>query len=200
MVLGSAKELKEHADMMRKMPEMEHADANQITVDPEKAGELIWQITKQMPAILISPVYNRAILKPARKARLRLNKYVYIKQGNDMKTVAVLFAAVLVLVAPLSIMAADQMPGMDHATMQGMNTSEPTGAMTSGEVKKIDKDAGKITIKHGPLTNLDMPAMTMVFRVKDPTMVDQINVGDKISFVAEKVNGALTVTKLQPAN
>lgn len=46
MVLGSMKELKEHAAMMRKMPEMEHADPNQVTVDPGKTGEMVWQFTK----------------------------------------------------------------------------------------------------------------------------------------------------------
>ena len=67
----------------------------------------------------------------------------------------------------------------------------------SGEVKQIDKSAGKITIKHGPLANLDMPPMTMVFRVKDAAMLDQVTVGDKVDFVAEKVNGAFTVTRLE---
>jgi len=72
-------------------------------------------------------------------------------------------------------------------------------ASISGEVKKIDESAGKITIKHGPLANLDMPAMTMVFRVKEPAMLDQVKAGDKITFLAEKVNGALTVTQLELA-
>ncbi|MBU7443005.1 copper-binding protein, partial [Paraburkholderia fungorum] len=57
--------------------------------------------------------------------------------------------------------------------------------------------AGKLTIKHGPLENLGMDAMTMVFKVKDPSMISQVKVGDKIDFVAEEVDGALTVTKLQ---
>ncbi|WP_317204165.1 copper-binding protein [Janthinobacterium sp.] len=69
--------------------------------------------------------------------------------------------------------------------------------MSDGEVKKIDKEAGKITLKHGPLANLDMPPMTMVFRVKDPAMLDQVKVGDKVSFVAEKVAGQLTVTHIE---
>lgn len=70
-------------------------------------------------------------------------------------------------------------------------------AMADGEVKKIDKDAGKMTIKHGPLASLDMPPMTMVFRVKDAAMLDQVNPGDKIKFSTEKINGALTVTVLE---
>ncbi len=72
--------------------------------------------------------------------------------------------------------------------------------MSSGEVKKVDKDAGKITIKHGPLANLGMRGMTMVFHVADPAMLDQVKAGDKIAFIAEKRNGALVVTKMEAAN
>ncbi|WP_416047234.1 copper-binding protein [Cupriavidus basilensis] len=70
-------------------------------------------------------------------------------------------------------------------------------SISEGEVKKVDASAGKLTIKHGPLTNWDMGAMTMVFRVKDPEMLTQVKEGDKIKFIAEKVNGALTVMTLQ---
>jgi Cu(I)/Ag(I) efflux system periplasmic protein CusF len=72
--------------------------------------------------------------------------------------------------------------------------------MTAGEVKKVDKDAGKITIKHGPLSNLEMPAMTMVFRVKDPAMLDQVKEGDKVKFIATRANGAITVIQLEREN
>ncbi|KJK01509.1 RND transporter [Burkholderiaceae bacterium 26] len=69
--------------------------------------------------------------------------------------------------------------------------------MSHGEIRKVDTSAGKLTIKHGPLENLGMDGMTMVFRVKDPAMLEQVSVGDKIDFVAEQVNGALTVVKMQ---
>lgn len=79
-------------------------------------------------------------------------------------------------------------------------TASPTdAAFAEGEVKKVDKSAGKVTIKHGPLTSLDMPAMTMVFRVKDPAMLDQMKTGDNIRFKADKVQGAYTVTEYQAA-
>jgi Cu/Ag efflux protein CusF len=71
--------------------------------------------------------------------------------------------------------------------------------LASGEVKKIDKSAGKITIKHGRLYRLDMAPMTMVFRVSDPKMLDQVQVGDKIRFDADKVKGAMTVVKMEAA-
>ncbi len=70
--------------------------------------------------------------------------------------------------------------------------------MTSGVVKKVDKGAGKVTIRHAPLKNLGMPQMTMVFRVKDPAMLDRLKEGDKILFVADKVNGAFTVMSFEP--
>lgn len=76
-------------------------------------------------------------------------------------------------------------------------TTTASNSMSSGEVKKVDKSAGKVTIKHGPLKNIRMDAMTMVFRVKEPSMLEQVKAGDKINFVAEEPNGQLTVTKLE---
>lgn len=72
--------------------------------------------------------------------------------------------------------------------------------MTDGEVKKIDLDAGKITIKHGEIKHLEMPPMTMVFRVADPKTLDQVKAGDKVRFVVDKVDGQYTVTKIEPKN
>lgn len=66
-----------------------------------------------------------------------------------------------------------------------------------GQVMKIDEPAGKITLKHGPIKNLDMDAMTMVFRVKEAAMLKTVKVGDTVKFEAERVNGAITVTKIQ---
>jgi len=72
--------------------------------------------------------------------------------------------------------------------------------MSTGEVKKVDQAAGKLTIKHGPLKNLGMDGMTMIFRVQDPAMLDQVKVGDRIAFVAEQPKGQLTVIRLQKLN
>jgi Cu/Ag efflux protein CusF len=71
--------------------------------------------------------------------------------------------------------------------------------LSDGEVRKIDKDTKKITIKHGELKNLDMPAMTMVFQVKDPALLDKAKVGDKIKFKAEKVTGGFAATEIEVA-
>lgn len=70
-------------------------------------------------------------------------------------------------------------------------------ALTEGEVRKVDKDAKKITIRHGAIVNLDMPPMTMVFQVEDPAMLDKVQAGDKIRFRADKVGGSYVVKSLE---
>src|SRR3954451_13545741 len=74
------------------------------------------------------------------------------------------------------------------------------GAAISGEVKKIDEGAGKVTLKHGPAKGLGMDEpMTMVYRVKDPALLKQVKVGDKVTFDAEEAASGYTVTKMQKA-
>ena len=68
---------------------------------------------------------------------------------------------------------------------------------TKGIVKKIDAKAGKVTIIHEELVDLKMPAMTMVFRVADAAMLETLSEGEEIEFVVARVEGKLTVTKLQ---
>ena len=76
----------------------------------------------------------------------------------------------------------------DHAAM-----------LTEGLVKKVDKAQGKLTLKHGPLANLDMPGMTMVFRVREAGWLDQVKPGDTVRFQADRVDGVFTVTRLEVA-
>lgn len=94
-----------------------------------------------------------------------------------------------------------QSHGMDHSNMpKSMPMAPMAGApMTDGEVRKIDKNAGKITLKHGPIVNLDMPPMTMVFRVNEPAILDKVAVGDKVRFVVEEKSGAYLVTAIETA-
>lgn len=114
-----------------------------------------------------------------------------------MKSIRTIASAAVVLggmaFAPLAI------AHEGHEQEQKVAPSAPAakGQMSAGEVKKVDKSAEKITIKHGPLQNLGMPGMTMVFKVKDPAMLDTVKAGDKINFIAEKVNGSLTLTQLE---
>ncbi len=69
--------------------------------------------------------------------------------------------------------------------------------MTDGQVQKIDSAASKITLKHGPIKNLDMDGMTMVFRVQDPAMLKGLKAGDKVKFAADRLNGQITIVKLE---
>ncbi len=71
--------------------------------------------------------------------------------------------------------------------------------LTEGEVRKVDRDAGKLTLRHGPIAHLDMPAMTMVFRVAEAKLVTGVKEGDRVRFAAERVNGQFTVTALEAA-
>jgi Cu(I)/Ag(I) efflux system protein CusF len=73
-------------------------------------------------------------------------------------------------------------------------------ALVDGEVRKVDRDARKITIRHGPLPQFDMPQpMTMVYQVRDIALLDKAKPGEKVKFEAEKVGGAFVVTKIEPA-
>jgi Cu/Ag efflux protein CusF len=79
------------------------------------------------------------------------------------------------------------------------STQATAGEMTDGEVRKVDKEAGKLTLKHADIKSLDMPAMTMVFVVKDKAMLDKLKAGDKIKFKAINDAGKFTVTEMQMA-
>jgi len=82
-----------------------------------------------------------------------------------------------------------------HASHAG--SAAHAAMLTEGVVTKVDKAQGKLTLKHGPLESLDMPGMTMVFRVQDVSWLDQIKPGDTIRFLADRVNGVFTVTALE---
>ena len=71
-------------------------------------------------------------------------------------------------------------------------------ATTEGEVRKVDTAQRKITLKHGEIKNLDMPPMNMVFSVKDPALLAKVKAGDKVRFAADKIDGAYTVTAIEP--
>ena len=71
--------------------------------------------------------------------------------------------------------------------------------MSSGEIRKVDKTASKITIQHGEIKNLDMPPMTMVFQVRDPALLEKAKAGDKVRFSAEQKEGAIVVTAIEAA-
>jgi len=73
-------------------------------------------------------------------------------------------------------------------------------SLTDGEIKKVDLDNGKVTIKHGDIKHLDMPGMTMVFTAKDKGLLTNIKPGDKVKFMVVNEGGKMVVTDIQPAN
>lgn len=103
------------------------------------------------------------------------------------------------LAAP--VLAQEKMKMEGHDMSGSAMPAGPAAAaeMSQGEVRKVDKDAQKITIKHGPIGNLGMPPMTMVFRAQSAAMLDQVKPGDRIRFLADNVGGAYTVTKIEVA-
>ena len=109
-------------------------------------------------------------------------------------TIAILLAALF----PALAMAAGDHGA--HGAMPSHTSAANDAKMVDGQVKKVDKAAGKVTLAHGPLANLgmDMP-MTMVFRVKDAAWLDQMKEGDRNRFVADNVNGAITVVRFEKA-
>jgi Cu/Ag efflux protein CusF len=73
-----------------------------------------------------------------------------------------------------------------------------TSDSTEAEVRKVDHSAKKITLRHGEIKNLGMPPMTMVFQVRDTTLLDKVQAGDRVRFTADKVNGAYVVLSIEP--
>jgi len=104
-----------------------------------------------------------------------------------------LSAIALALLTPLAALAdnAHPKPAAGEATA--------ASDMSDAEVRRIDLEAGKITLKHGEIKHLDMPGMTMVFVVKDKALIDKLKAGDKVKFRVIQEAGKLVVTAIQPA-
>lgn len=88
-------------------------------------------------------------------------------------------------------------PAADAPATTAPKAKAASAPLTAGEVKKVDREAKKVTIQHGPIENLKMPPMTMVFRVKDPAMLEGLEPGAKVRFRAEEADGGYLVTRLQ---
>ena len=113
-----------------------------------------------------------------------------------MKTLLTAIAAVIFSVAQL--MAANAFAqAADPARPAGTSGAAPAPELSDGEVRRIDRDSRKITLKHGEIKNLDMPGMTMVFQVKDAALLDTLQVGNKVKFRADRTDGAFVVTNIQ---
>ena len=107
----------------------------------------------------------------------------------------------IALLAVAGLVVAQPAGHADHGAPRATGAASAQGAAASsqGEVRKVDKAAGKITLKHGEIRNLDMPPMTMVFKARDAAMLAKLKVGDKVRFHAEKSKDDLLLTVLEPA-
>ncbi|BDB29213.1 copper-binding protein (plasmid) [Cupriavidus sp. P-10] len=114
---------------------------------------------------------------------------------NHIKTVAIALA----VAATPAAFAAGSMDGMDMKGMDMKPSAESQHATrpVAAEIKKIDAQAGKVTLKHGPIENLGMPAMTMAFPVKDRTALKDFKEGDAVTAVFDKIDGKATVVDMQ---
>lgn len=87
----------------------------------------------------------------------------------------------------------------DHAAHASASATAPAAAsMADGEVRRIDRETMKITLRHGEIKSLEMPPMTMVFQVRDAALLDKVRPGDKVKFQAEKIGSVYTVTAIEP--
>lgn len=116
-----------------------------------------------------------------------------LKESLMNKSITALLSALL-LSASAAWAANDQAAPKDAPAADAA-----AAALTDGEVRKVDMEAKKLTLKHGEIKSLGMPGMTMVFQVKDPAILEKVKTGDKVRFTAEKINGAYTVTTLEAA-
>lgn len=87
-----------------------------------------------------------------------------------------------------------------HASNPSTASHAMAPALSDGEVRRVDAANGKITLKHGFIAHLDMPAMTMVFTVKDPALLSKVKVGDQVRFMVVKEDGVFLITQMQAAH
>lgn len=155
--LGTRKELLAHMELMKKFPDMEHEEPNQITVAPGAQGEIIWQFTT-------AGTVEFACLMPGHfEAGMRGQ----VKVSGQAQT--------------------------------QVGQQADTSQMTEGEIRRVDKAAGKVTIKHAEIKSLDMPGMTMVFTARDKSQLDALQAGDKVKFSVVSEGGKMVLVEIQPA-
>jgi len=172
MVLGTMEELKEHSAMMQKHAGMEHDEPYMAHVAPGKTEIMVWQFTE-------AGEFYYGCLVPG-----------HFEAGMIGK----------VKVAAKSARASrhTESATFGNSGDSASRASESPAQVAEGEIRKVDRDAKKITIKHGPLDKLEMPAMTMVFQVRDVALLKTVKAGDRVKFEAEKISGAFVVTKIEP--
>ncbi|MGE5537317.1 MAG: copper-binding protein [Gemmatimonas sp.] len=173
MVLGTAEDLQVHAKLMEQFPEMQHEEAHAITVEPGKEGELAWKFT-------VPGDFEFACLVPGHfQAGMKGRITVEPAPGRTQIGRAV-------------DLPSRTAPSVEHG-------------QSEGDVRRVDLANGKITIRHGPLVGIkddegnDMPAMTMVFAVKDRPALTALKPGDHVRFTVVRDAGGLAIQSIDRA-
>ncbi len=123
-----------------------------------------------------------------------------LRREQGMKRIHPLVAMAAIGLAAGPVFAQSSHANHDSHAAAGSAAVAAKADMSEGEVRKVDKAAGKVTLKHGPIRNLDMPPMTMVFKATDPKLLDKVKAGDKVRFVAGRGDsGGFTVQAIEPA-
>ena len=132
------------------------------------------------------------VVLATKKGRNRFSAISREEIMKNIKHILAISSLALGIALPMSSIAQTMM--MDQSKM-GMSQS---ASMTDGEVRKVDRETGKITIKHGDIKHLDMPGMTMVFTAKDKGLLTNLKPGDKVKFMVVNEGGKMVITDLQP--
>ncbi|WP_323121727.1 copper-binding protein [Burkholderia alba] len=114
-----------------------------------------------------------------------------------MKKLIVVVSVVLAAASSPSAWAGNDMAGMDMSSGASPTNAASSAALTDAQVRKVDAATGMVTLKHGALANVGMPAMTMAFKARDAAMLKQIREGDKVRVRVEEIDGTLTIVKLE---
>lgn len=190
LVLGTPADLARHAELMRKHPGMEHDEPYMAHVKPGATRRLTWRFSK-------SGTFEFACLVPGH--------YEAGMKGVVAVTAAAGAGATGTRTAAITAGEAATGTGTPAGTAATVAPSASNLApsaespLAEGEVRKVDLAAGKVTLRHGEIRNLEMPPMTMVFGVADPGVLHQLKVGDKVRFTAQRRGGAIVITSLAPA-
>jgi Cu(I)/Ag(I) efflux system periplasmic protein CusF len=113
---------------------------------------------------------------------------------TTLSSVVFLSLQVVLAAGSLSVAISHDAGATNHTMGSNAQTMSETA---DGEVRKVNKDEKKITLRHGELKQQDMPPMTMVFHVKDPAMLDKVKAGDRVKFRAQNTGGALVITEIE---
>ncbi len=157
----------------------------------------MWLSNKPARLAHIDPLRELNTLRSGLLFSVKKQSVTQLTKVYIMKRITLILASTVFSLTALPLGAQTTDHSAHHP--EPAKVAQAAAPMTDGEVRKVDMETKKITIRHGTIENLGMPPMTMVFQVKDPALLDQVKAGDKIRFNAEKSGGAFTVTRIESA-